>query len=248
MENEMFLYIFWSIYAKYKTECPIMVSISLSKTVQYLIDNDPPIQDSLERNYANFSAIARLLKPKAEDILGKKVTLDGVITSVKRAKKNYVPNPHNQEIIAESVINLRTDVAKISLEKTRKNLENARMIFSKFPETYFQVLEGASTLTLITDQRIFLEVSLIFYKKEILEKKQNLAAITLQSPKGIVETPGCIVEFYNSISRGYINIEETISCFTETIIILSMEDATRAFSLLTERIKRARKEVKDKKL
>jgi hypothetical protein len=224
-----------------------MVEISLSKTVQYLIDNDPPIQDSLERNYANFSAIARLLKPKVEDIFGRNVTLDGIITSVKRSKKFYISKPSCQKIIAESIINLRTDVAKISLEKTRKNLENARIISAKYPESFFQVLEGASTLTIIFDQRIFLDVNSIFNKKEILEEKQNLAAITLKSPKGIVDTPGCIVEFYNSISRGYINIEETISCFTETIIILNMEDATRAFSLLTDRIKRARDEVKNRK-
>ena len=91
-------------------------------------------------------------------------------------------------------------------------------------------------MTLITDQRIFNEVRSVFKGAEIFDEKQNLAAIIVQSPKGIVNTPGCIAAFYNPISRGQINIEETISCFTETIIVLRMEDAARAFSLLTDLI------------
>jgi len=218
-----------------------LVNTSLSKTVQFLIENDLPIQDALERGYGNFSAIARLLKPKVEEILGREVTLGGLITSVKRARTIYTSRSGYLKIIAESVINLRTDVAKISLEKTRRNLEKARLISADYPEAFFQVLEGATTLTLITDQRIFNEVRSVFREEETLEEKQNLAAIIVQSPRGIVDTPGCIAAFYNPISRGQINIEETVSCFTETIIVLRMEDAARAFSLLTDLITNARK-------
>jgi hypothetical protein len=199
------------------------------------------MQDALERGYANYSGIARALKPKAEELLGKKVTIEGLITSVKRAKTSYVPKQDFQKIIANSIINLRTDVAKISLEKTRKNLEKARLVSTDFPEAFFQVLEGATTLTLITDQRIFDEVQAVFRDEEKLEERQNLAAIMVQSPRGIVGTPGCIVAFYNPIARSQINIEETVSCFTETVIVLKIEEAARAFSVLTDLIINARK-------
>jgi hypothetical protein len=218
-----------------------MVEMSMSKAVQLLIEHDAPVQDALERGYANYSGIARLLRPKVEELLGKKVTIEGLISAVKRTQTAYVPGKEYQRIVAESVINLRTDIAKISLEKTRRNLEKARLISADYPEAYFQVLEGATTLTLVTDQRIFDAVHAVFEGEDTLEEKQNLAAIIVQSPRDIVNTPGCIVAFYNSISRGQINIEETISCFTETIIILKMEDVAEAFSLLTNLITNARK-------
>ncbi|MDH5441447.1 MAG: ACT domain-containing protein, partial [Candidatus Bathyarchaeota archaeon] len=63
----------------------------------------------------------------------------------------------------------------------------------------------------------------------------------VQSSREIVDTPGCIVALYIPISRNRINIEETVSCFTETIIVLKMEDAGRAFNLLTDLISNARK-------
>ncbi|MEM2915202.1 MAG: hypothetical protein QXH91_07375 [Candidatus Bathyarchaeia archaeon] len=216
-----------------------MVEMSLAKTVQFLIENDLSLQDALERGYANFSAVARLLKPKVEEFLGRKVTFEGMITSVKRAKAMYTTE--YLKVVAGSIINLRTDVAKLSIEKTRRNLEKARLVSADFPEAFFQVLEGVTTLTLITEQNIFNSVRSVFKEEEILDEKQNLAAIIVQSPRGIVDTPGCIVAFYNPISRRRINIEETVSCFTETIIILRMEDAARAFALLTELMANSRK-------
>jgi len=218
-----------------------LVELSLAKAVQYLIENDPPIQDAIERGYANFSAIARLLKPKAEELLGRKVTLEGMITSVKRARTKYRPSRKQLRVIAESVITIRTNLAKISLEKTRRNLERARLISAEFPEAFFQILEGTSTLTLITDERIFSRVRLKFEDAEILDERRNLAAVMIQSPKDIVDTPGCIMMFYNAISRRQINIEETISCYTETIIVLRTEDSVKVYSILADLISDTRR-------
>ena len=222
-----------------------MVKLSLAKTVQYLIDGDASIQDAIERGYANFSAIARLLKPKAERILGRKVTLEGMITSVKRAKTKYKPSREQLKVIAESVIIIRTNLAKISLEKTRRNLEKARLISAEFPEAFFQILEGASALTLITDERIFSQVRSKFEDTGILDERGNLAAVIVQSPREIVDTPGCVMRFYNAISRRGINIEETISCYTETIIVLKMEDSVKVYSILADLISDARERLKN---
>ena len=221
-----------------------MADLSISKIVQYLIDDDPSIQDALARGYGNYSAIARLLKPLVEEIYGRKVGIAGLITAVKRARGTYTPTTEYQKIVAESKISLRTDVAKISIEKTRRSLEKARLISADFPEAFFQLLEGASTLTLIIDEGIFDDVRSVFREEEILGEKRDLAALIVQSPHEIVDTPGCISAFYNPISRAHINIEETASCFTETIIVLRMEDAAKAFSILTSLISRMRRDLK----
>jgi len=221
-----------------------MVKMSISKIIQRLIENDLPIQDALARGYGNYSAIARILKPKVEEIYGERVDLAGIISAVKRTRASYAPRGEYRRIIAESRINLRTDVAKISVEKTRRNLEKARLISADFPEAFFQILEGTSTVTIITDETIFDRVKSIFKKEDILGERRNLAALIVQSPREIVDTPGCIVAFYNPISRAHINIEETASCFTETIIILRMEDAAKAFSILSDLISEMRKEMR----
>jgi len=51
-----------------------------------------------------------------------------------------------------------------------------------------------------------------------------------------------VLAFYNTVSRRHINIEETMSCFTDTIIVLGMEDVSKAFTALTDLITEARKQ------
>ncbi|GAH01750.1 unnamed protein product [marine sediment metagenome] len=216
---------------------------SISQAIQSIVDNDLSLQDALQRGYGNYSAIARMIKPKVEDILERRVKLESLITSVKRSKVNYrLLQGSVVKIIAESTISLRTDVAKISVEKTKRNLGIMRKALADLGEAFLQVLEGASAVTLIFDQRLFNKVYPLF-GGEVLDKKQNLAAIIVHSPKEIIETPGCAIAFYRPLARSSVNIEETVSCFMDTIIVLPMEEVGKAFTALTEMIVGARKQL-----
>jgi hypothetical protein len=211
--------------------------------VQNLTDGDLSLQDALQRDYANYSAIASMLKPKVEEVLGRPVKLESLITSVKRAKAGYKPlRGKITKVVAGSGINIRTDVAKVSVEKTKRNSEKVRKALADFTGEFFQVIEGMSVITLVFNQNLFEDVSSIFREKDVLDKRQNLATIIILSPDDIIDTSGCVLAFYNAVSRSHINIEETMSCFTETIIVLAMEDVSKAFGALTNLISEARKQ------
>ncbi|MEM1540458.1 MAG: hypothetical protein QXJ07_03645 [Candidatus Bathyarchaeia archaeon] len=222
------------------------MTTSISRIVHELIDKDVSIQHALEKGYGNYSAIARMLKPMVEEILNRKVKLESVITAVKRARITYKPAYYFDviSVIADSTINLRTDVAKISIEKTRRNMEIVRKILTGFShDEYIQIVEGIRTITLLLDQKLVEKIKSNFSLENILEEKNNLVAIIITSPQKIIETPGCITSFYNTLSRIHINIEETLSCSTETIIVLKLNDISRALAALTNLISEARKMV-----
>ncbi len=215
---------------------------SISKTVQNLIDEDLSLQDALQRGYGNYSAIARMLMPKVKEAVNSDVNFESVITSVKRAKANYtILQGKITQIVADSVLNIRTDMAKISVDKTKQSLENIRRTLATFSGDFLQVIEGNSVVTLISDLNSFHTISSIFTKDEVIDQKQNLATVIIRSPDEITSTPGCVQAFYNSLSRRHINIEETMSCYTETIIVLAMVDVSKAFATLTELITEARR-------
>jgi len=220
------------------------MSTSISRIVQELIDKDVSIQHALEKGFGNYSAIARMLKPAVEEVLNRKVKLESVITAVKRASVTYKPTYYADatSVIADSTINLRTDVAKISVEKTRRNMETVRKILTAFTrDEYIQVIEGMKTITLLFDQKLTERIMSNFPLENVIEEKGNLVAVIITSPQKIVETPGCITSFYSTISRMHINIEETLSCSTETIIVLQLKDVGKALSALTNLISEARK-------
>jgi len=214
---------------------------SISKTVQNLIDEDLSLQDALQRDYGNYSAIARMLMPKITETADNEVNLESVITAVKRAKINYtILQGKITQVVAGSILNIRTDMAKVSVEKTKPNLEKIRKTLATFHGDFLQVIEGNAIVTLISDLNSFSTISSIFAKKDVIDQKQNLATVIIRSPDEITSTSGCVQAFYNAISRRHINIEETMSCYTETIIVLAMEDVSKAFAALTDLITEAR--------
>ncbi|MFX1507872.1 MAG: hypothetical protein ACFFDC_17430 [Promethearchaeota archaeon] len=216
---------------------------SIAKIVQTIIDDDLPLQDALRKDYGNYSAIARMIMPKISDTIGRKVKLESVITAVKRAKVSYQPQRGDvNKVLANSIINLRTDVAKISVEKTRNNLKKVRETVSNFSHDFLNVVEGISAITLIFDENLYSEIYSQFNTRDVLDKRQKLAAVILRSPKDLVTTPGCLLNFVSAISRKGINIEETLSCFTDTIFILNMNDVSKGFAALTDLVAETRKQ------
>ena len=145
------------------------------------------------------------------------------------------------KVVAGSGLNIRTDMAKVSVEKTKKTLDKIRKTLATFEGDFLQVIEGNTIVTLISDLNSFNKISSIFTKKDVIDQKQNLATVIIRSPDEITSTPGSVQAFYNAVSRRHINIEETVSCYTETIIVLAMEDVSKAFAALTDLITEARR-------
>jgi hypothetical protein len=212
-------------------------SVTLAQAVRESLDKDLSVQDSIQRRYCNLTAIARILKPTVEETLGHDVNMASLVTAVKRVRVRYeVPPEKILSVIANSIVNVRTHVAKMSLEKTRRALDAIGRTITSYKEEFLQVSESVSAITLIFDQRLVNDVMSLFKKDEILESRENLAAIIVKSPIEIIQTPGCAIAFYNQVSRRHVNIEDTTSCYTDTIIVVKMEDAGRAFTALTDLI------------
>jgi aspartokinase len=214
--------------------------VSINRAVKEEVDSDFSIQDAIGRDYANLSALARLLAPKVARRLKmrpKDVHEVGVASALKRLRNSYAPvSPSIAEIIAGSIVNVRTHVSRLSVEKTRRSLQTVSSLLGDHQEDFIQVSESLSFITLIFDQRLHKQVKKTLSGAEILEEGEECAAITVQSPRKIIETPGCVSAFYDQLSRKNVNVEDTVSCYTDTIMVVSMKDAGRAFEAMSELI------------
>jgi len=208
---------------------------SIAEAVRRTLDLDGSFQDGLERGYANLSALARLMRPKVEKFVGSRVKLDTIITSLKRMRGSYRQRPSRvAEVIARSRVSLRTDVSRLSLKRSTVTLKAVRLVMSRYQRIFLQVLEGPSAVTLIYDNRIHGRVRRLFQSSDILAEDSDLAAITLISPQLISATPGCVAVMLQQMSRRGLNVEEVLSCYTDTLIVVRLVDAGKAFDALSE--------------
>ena len=222
-------------------------AVSISQIVKQVIDNDLSLQDALGRKYGNYTAIARLIKPKVERDMGKKVNFDSLVTSVKRVKPRLqLAQGGIEGVLARSVVNVRTDVAKLNLEKSKRALEAARNIMATYQEEFLQISESNSAITMIFDQKLLEEIHKKFNDDDVLDEQSDLAAIIVHSPAEIVRTPGVVLSIYMKIAENHVNIEDTVSCFTDTIVVIRMNEVARTFSTLTDLITECRQKAKKK--
>src|ERR687898_401754 len=206
---------------------------SITEAVREMVGSDLSFQDSLQRDYCNISALARLIKPQIDHVLGKDTSIESIITALKRSKYDYnVQEKPIASILAASTITVNTDVAKVSAKKSKKTIEKVAKAMIQSVGKFISISESIMSITLVFD--------------DILEVENGLAAIIVHSPEDIIKTPGCAIAFYNQLARRHINIEDTVSCYTDTIVLVKMEQVGKAFNALTDLISNSRKMAKKK--
>lgn len=217
---------------------PKSANRSISALVTEVIDNDLSLQDSLNRDYANISSIARLIQPQLENELNRSLNLDAIITAIKRSKTSYsINSPEILSIISNSAISLRTDVSKIVVAKSKTAISRITKIIDLSKEdSFIHISGGSSVITIILDSKVANKIITMFNSDEIIGSKEDLAVIMVQSPEEIIYTPGCAISFYNQVSRRHVNIEDTSSCHTDTIIVVNMNEVSNAFTALSDLI------------
>ena len=108
-----------------------------------------------------------------------------------------------------------------------------------------QVVQSASAITIIADKTMKNRVVDTVGKFNIIKVRENLVEIAVKSPERIVDTSGVIAYLITNLSDAGINIEETVSCHTDTIFIVGEADMISAYSVLNKCIQSAEQIVKD---
>lgn len=215
---------------------------SITNAVKEVVNNDLSFQDSLQRDYCNISALARIVKPQIDQMLGRNTSLESIVTALKRSRRDYdVPERPIAAILAGSTVSVKTDVAKLSAAKSKRNIEKIAKSLTQNVDNFISVSESIMSITLIFDDALLDDVKAMFGQHDVLEVEDDLAAIIVHSPEEIIKTPGCAIAFYNQLARRHINIEDTVSVYTDTIMLVRMDQVGKAFNALTDLISGSRK-------
>lgn len=96
-----------------------------------------------------------------------------------------------------------------------------------------QVSQGTSAIVMICKEDAAKEYEKK-YKKYLIDHKKDLVALTLISPKKIIETPGVLAFILNKFAKNNLNIIELIGCYTDTTFVIERKDLFKAMDLLGE--------------
>jgi len=187
---------------------------SVAQRVRDAIQVRPSLLDALKLGIVNYSALARLLQLEIGE---------GSIEAVKAAVIRVAEDLGEERRLQEEEVRVILRESKVKLQ------DKIAVLISPI-----KIDVPALFTTALTDSYVYIvdQTAIRIELPKQVQVMSNLVAMILLSPDKVESTPGFVAFITQLLGSRNINIIEFISCFTNTVIILTPKDALIAFSLL----------------
>lgn len=191
----------------------------IADLVKIYVKQRPYLQETLERGVVNYSALAREINKNL------KVSPDAIKVALIRISRKLIKEKRATERKVLSILK------HSSLEVKSKVAIIIARVELKIP--FIAVAKGPSGWTYVVEESALKKLK----RKNIIEIEKNLDLIKIVSPREIEKTPGIVAYLLSTLSAENINLVHMISCYKDTLLITQNVDTSKAFKLLSEKLK-----------
>jgi len=207
--------------------------LSAAELTRRYIDRHPSIRDCITKDLVNYSSLSRLIMKE----LGVK-NEEAVLAASRRYAMKLARTDFEgavMSIFEQSRLELKTRICIVVAKNEWIVLKNLEDVVKKIlgEKSTMQVLQSTSGITVISEDKHLPSIVKAIGQDHVMSVKENLAEITVRSPPSIEETPGAFAYLMTMLSEQGINLLEAVSCYTDTIFIVSREDMMAAFDILS---------------
>lgn len=201
-------------------------------TEKYILDH-VSIKDCLKKGLVNYSALARLISKELG--IEKKASKEAILVAARRFRMKMGDRHHYENdilnLLKKSNVEIKNNIVIFTLEKYvyPDSLIEIEKVIKKEKALFFSI-EGTKTITIIVQEQ---SAGLIekHFRAHILDKRANLSLFTITSP-GIRTTPGVVTYISGMFFDNDINIEEFMSCYDDTLIVIDSRDTNKVIRFL----------------
>ena len=194
-------------------------------TEKYLSEH-PSIKDCLKHGIVNYSKLSR--KIAKEINIEKKASLEAILIACRRyemkLKDANIREKKILGILKRSELEIKNKIVVVIIGKNiymEKLLEMEKK--TRKTADPFYAIEGTKVFTIILSEKYLDDFKKLF-GRNIIKSSKNLTMITIKSTTDMENTPGVIAYITSLFSEHGINIVETMSCWTDTIFIVTEQD------------------------
>ena len=202
------------------------------------IDEHPSIRDCLSLDVVNFTALARRIQEE-RGLKNEEAVTVACRRYQRQMSQEALQDAGLLKVIRGSRLEVRTRVAIVTARNDWEALlkvDEAAGALLKDRRHLLQLIQGPGALTVLLEDDLLTDVVHGLGKDFVLEVFRGLAALTVRSPKTIVETPGVLAFLSGALSRRGINCLEIVSSHTDSTFVLKEKDLLNAFQVLGELI------------
>ncbi len=203
-----------------------------SELTSEYIQRHPCIKSCLKKDLINYSSLSRLISRELR--IDKKTSKEAILVAARRFREKLKSEAFIEgkvhSLLSRSEIEVKNRIAVFILEKDIDwdGLDSIQKR-ARRENSMFYLLEGSDNHTLITSEKY---AELVESKGRIIKKTFNLALIKLISPKEVENTPGWVSYLTSLFAENGVNIQEFLSCWTDTLFVIKSQEIGKALAFL----------------
>ena len=210
----------------------------IAKAVEEIIGRSPFLEEALNDELINVSALARKIRPEVESMTRKEVRESAIIMAINRrpAERRFRISKSFRiflkalgDIIVRSGLSDHTYENSPGLVKCQRKLIEG---LSQESELFYTFSKGVYETTLVASSSLDERIKEVFEGEKLISYKSDLSSVTLRLPKDNTEISGIYYYFLKQLAWAGINVCEVISTSNEISLVVSEKDVNQAFPLL----------------
>ena len=206
----------------------------IAQQVKMFLNNDFIIRKCLFRNIISLRALSRHI---VHSLDLDRQNLDAVISAIRRYKKEGKEKADMQlkRIFPRITLKTRSNIADISMRKSRKILEQLNKINSIVDiekGEVIRLIQSDEGIRIIIDGKNLDKFFSYFSRSDCLSVEKNLTEINLHFPLEAVKTKGIISLISSSFNAEGVNIIEIMTGAPELLVFIKEEDLIKALNII----------------
>jgi hypothetical protein len=209
--------------------------IKIQPVVRNIVMGELEAYVALTNGYMNMSSYAHRIRPTVEALTRKQVTINGLVVSLSRLRKEFKKEKPLVQEVAITNITTKLPLSEIIYENTDTSTSKLGSFHKKISvtrEDFFTTTIGTTELSIVCSSNITSKVLKHFAVKPKF-KVNNLAAIGISFDPKHFNIPNTIFSLISVVARARINIAEIVSTYTELVFIIAEKDFSKTVTLFS---------------
>ncbi len=226
---------------------------STAEAVRIVISENLPYFECLADEVVNYTWLAEKIADDVKKITGKsKVNIDAVKAALIRFQQELKKEKRElynkvYTIIAKSTLELQNDITIITVRKEAIEKALSKILTTASEARFFNLTQGKKIFNILISSEDEEKITSVLDSSDLVDRVDGQSAILIISPYEIMNTPGVIEYITRLMYVNGINITQIISCYTDTLLIISSKQVVKAFEVLQKSITDSRKLLEEKK-
>ncbi len=208
--------------------------MNITKLTEKYIREHPSIKDCVRKGLINYSALTRKISKELNLDLNK--NFDAILIACRRyfgkVNKEAVLEERILGLLKKSKVEVKNKIIAVIVEKNIyiDHLLDLEKEVKKKADV-FHIIEGSTSITIITGEEYLQKIKKLF-KTKIIKENKNLVEIIVKSPSELENIPGVVGYLYSLFGENGINITETMSTWTDTLFVIEEKDIAKVMEVL----------------